>query len=204
MRSSLNLPASAYHSAHRPEIQGITPQTRWRGDDGSLASVFDVTSGPLPPRYANCDVLYTDLPWQNGFDTFNERAGIKGDRTYRGFMACVSAICADQKQRPVYLATGRHALTHLPEPDQVAPIRLNEHASVVVTYNTGKLPRKFAVAAELLRHLARQYDRVGDFCCGYGSAGKAFARAGKTFVLTDVNPSCIGYIAAHAPDWRPL
>lgn len=177
---------------------------RW-SDGSSSAFVHDLIGGPLPRAYSTCDVLYTDLPWQKGFSTFNERAGVDDGRTYRGFMAAVSNVIASlPSSRPAYLVTGRHALSLLPEPAQVLDTRLNEDASVIVVYNASKPHGKFGEARELLRSLAAQYERVGDFCCGYGSAARAFRRQGKTFVASDVNPRCIGYIAAHAGDWGPV
>lgn len=194
------IPRYDYHGAHKPTVDAPR-RMRW-SDGSSLAFVHDLISGPLPRVYGTCDVLYTDLPWQNGFGIFNERAGIDDGRTYREFMAAVSGVVTGAPQ-PVYLVTGRHALKLLPEPAQVLVTRLNEDASVIVTYNVQEMHKKFGEARELLRSLAAQHERVGDFCCGYGSAARAFRRQGKTFVASDVNPQCIGYIATHAEDWGP-
>lgn len=195
------VPRYDYHGVHKPTVDAPRRQ-RWSGGS-SLAFVHDLIGGSLPPAYDGCDVFYTDLPWQKGFGVFNERAGIDDGRTYRGFMAAVSGIIAGISQ-PVYLVTGRHAFSLLPEPARVLDTRLNEDAAVIVAYNVVLPARKrFGEARELLWSLAAQHERVGDFCCGYGSAARAFRRQGKTFVVSDVNPRCIGYIAAHVKDWEP-
>lgn len=195
------IPAYDYHGAHKRTVDAPR-RMRW-SDGSSSAFVHDLISGTLPRAYSTCDVLYTDLPWQKGFNTFNERAGIDDGRTYREFMAAVSSVIASQPpSRPVYLVTGRHALSLLPEPAQVLATRLNEDAAVIVAYNAHESQR-FGEARELLRSLATRHERVGDFCCGYGSAARAFRRQGKTFVASDVNPRCIGYIAAHVEGWGP-
>ena len=197
------VPSYDYHGAHRLTVDA--PRRKRWSDGSSLAFVHDLIGGSLPRAYGDCDVLYTDLPWQKGFGTFNERAGIDDGRTYREFMAAVSGVIASTpSSRPVYLVTGRHALSLLPEPAQVLKTRLNEDASVVAAYNVHESHKTFGEARELLRSLAAQYERVGDFCCGYGSAARAFRRQGKTFVASDVNPHCIGYIATHVKDWAPV
>ncbi len=72
--------------------------------------------------------------------------------------------------------------------------------AVAYVYNAGFTP-EWDGTDQLLDYLAARFDRVGDFCAGYGWVPRAFARAGKTFVASDVNPLCIGYIAAHAEEW---
>lgn len=198
------VPESVYHTSLKPPLTGIEPCTRWKESESFAAFVWDIMAGPLPPRYSKCDVLYADLPWQDGFDEFNRRAGVNGGRTYRGFMAAVSAVVEAQRYRPVYLVTGRHALKYLPDPDQTFSLRLDETPSLAIAYNVKHVGRSFGVADELLRYLARQHERVGDFCCGYGRSGRIFRRAGRAFTLSDVNAECIGYIAAHAAEWQPL
>lgn len=198
----MNIPRYDYHGAHKPTVDA--PHRMDWADGSSLAFVHDLIMRPLPSAYSTCDVLYTDLPWQKGFNVFNKRAGINDGRTYHQFMAAVSSIItSNPAPRPIYLVTGRHALSLLPEPTQVLDTRLNEDAAVIIAYNIPELHRKFGEARELLYSLATRYERVGDFCCGYGSAARAFRRQGKTFVASDVNPSCIGYIATHAEDWHP-
>lgn len=188
-----------YHSVYL-EPAGAKPRQRW-SDSGSVAFVHDICSGPLPDTYQDCDVLYGDLPWQQGFSGYNDRAGVTDGRTYRTFLEAVAGIVTSQPQ-PVVLITGRHALRYLPDPDQQLAITvpvLNQ-AALALTYRI-QLPTRLRITTEILAELAREFDRVGDFCCGYGRSSRAFARAGKTFVASDYNPECIGYIADHAPGW---
>lgn len=194
------IPPVAYHGAHRPPV-GATPLDRWEGA-GCVAFVHDLMSSPdLPDEYAACDVLVTDLPWQVGFDTFNQRASIADGRTYAAFMARVSEI-VEQMVVPVWLVTGRHALRYLPQPVTVLPTMLNEDEAVAIGYQPGgEADGRYGVAPELLHALAQRYEVAGDFCCGYGRTGRFFLRSGERAVLSDFNPQCIGYIAEHAPGW---
>jgi hypothetical protein len=149
-------------------------------------------------------VLITDLPWRNGYDAFNERAGVDDGRTYQQFMQRVGEI-VESARVPTYLVTGRHAVPMLLNPDIILPMMLNEDSAVAIGYRPGpEVERRYGVVPEFLYALAQRYTTVGDFCCGYGSAGRFFLRSGKQAVLSDFNPSCIGYIAAHADGWlRP-
>lgn len=191
MRSTI--PKVEYHSAHKPPVQA--PEVQRYGNLGCIAFTHDLTSSlTLPPEYSFCDVLVADLPWQKGFNTFNERAGLT-DRTYENFMASVSGIVR-LETRPTWLITGKHALAYLPVPDVVLPMRLNEWDAVGIGYNPGpEGHRGYDSSQEFLQELVKWYERAGDFCCGYGRTGRFFMRAGKGAVLSDVNPSCIGYIS---------
>ncbi len=195
------IPSTDYHSAHRP-AQKAPPVQRWEGNN-CLAFVHDLMSAAtLPNEFGACDVLTAEIPWQRGFATFNERAGVEDERTYQGFLGRVSEIVSTSTV-PVYLLTGRHALARLPEADSVTETKLNEWDALILGYRPDPeiAAASFGVAQEMLHALAGRYGTVGDFCCGYGRSGRFFLRAGKSAVLSDFDPKCIGYISEHAPGW---
>lgn len=199
VRSSLSLPTAAYHGAFKPPVDA-SPTIRWEVDR-CAAFVHDImTSSTLPDEYGDCDVLVTDLPWQRGFDEFNKRADA-GDRDYGDFMNRVGEI-AESFPGPVYLVTGRHAAKKLPTADVELPMQLNVDAAVAFGYRPGdEADRAYGAVPEFVAALAQQYSCGGDFCAGYGSTARFFLRAGKDAVVSDFNSKCIGYIAAHAPEW---
>jgi hypothetical protein len=161
-----------------------------------------MSSRVLPAEFDRCDVLVTDLPWQKGYATFNKRAGLTKARTYAAFMVRVSEV-VKATTVPLYLVTGRHALVKLPAPDVVLPMRLNEDEAVAVGYRPGsEADGRYGVAPEFLHALAQRYNVAGDFCCGYGRTARFFLRSGKQAVMSDVNPTCIGYISQYATSWR--
>lgn len=194
------IPTVNYHGAHKTPVKAPAVN-HWEGD-GVVAFRHDLLSAPrLPADFDVCDVLVTDLPWQKGYETFNERAGIDDGRTYATFMQRVAEI-VESTTCPLYLVTGRHALTRLPKPDAVLPTRLNEDDAVAVGYRPGgEVDGSYGVAPEFLHALAQRYSVAGDFCCGYGRTGRFFLRSGKRAVLSDFNASCIGYVAEHAAGW---
>ncbi len=107
-----------YHSAH---LAPVTTSPRFAHvSTHGVALVHDVTTGPLPKAYSECDLLYADLPWRAGFHEFNLRAGVADDRRYGEFMDAVSDLIRGDS-RPVVLVTGRHAAKLLPPPDYYRP-----------------------------------------------------------------------------------
>lgn len=194
------IPTVAYHGAHKNTVVA-PPLDRWEGDR-CVAFVHDILSSEkLPTAYDSCDVMVTDLPWQRGFETFNQRAKVDDGRTYAGFMSRVAEF-VEATTVPLYLVTGRHALPHLPEPEALLPMMLNEDEAVAIAYRPGpEAEGCYGDAREFLYALTQQYLKAGDWCCGYGRTARLFLRSGRSAVLSDFNPWCIGYVAAHAPGW---
>ena len=181
----------AYHTALKSERISAAQRTRVEMPAG-VAFVHDLLRGPLPDEYAACDVFYADLPWPAGFAEFERRAGLAPGRSYGEFMAAVSRII-NTVPRPILLTAGKLALRHLPKPAAIVSSKLNGAACLVMTYHLGIVP-DCADTVALLEWLAERFQCIGDFCCGYGRAGRIFAKHGKRFVMSDYNSECIGYI----------
>jgi len=181
----------AYHTALKGERISAVPRKRVESPAG-VAFVHDLLCGPLPDEYAACDVFYADLPWPAGFAEFERRAGLTIGRNYGEFMAAVSRIIRTVRQ-PVFLAAGKLALRYLPTPTAIISSKLNGAACVVIMFHADIQPACSDTVA-LLGWLAERYNCIGDFCCGYGRAGRIFAKHGKRFVMSDYNSECIGYI----------
>jgi hypothetical protein len=206
-RAGLGIPTFDYHSAHKPPVADAPAADRvdW---NGSVALVHDIvtapTDRPLPAEYDTCDAIVTDLPWANGFGEFNRRAGVKDGRTYRDFLAALARVITT-RDTPIYLVTGQHAFKQLPdclpEPAFSAPVRLNEYQSVVIAYRAPVPTRRWTIAQDVLLDVAASNRRIGDFCCGYGRTARIALGHGRTFVASDNNPYCIGYVAEHLPEW---
>lgn len=182
-----------YHSQLRPPVDAPAAERFTLGE--SVVFRHDVAEG-LPVEYDDCDVLYSELPWRNGMSVFNERAG--ASITYKDFLGAVSVI-ALISEVPLILVTGKHALTRLPDPRQVLTLSLNGDSAVAVIYGARTKPAN--TATEIITRMANGFSRVGDFCCGYGRTLRIFHQAGKTFVGSDYNARCVGYIAQHAGEW---
>jgi hypothetical protein len=156
---------------------------------GSRAFVHDVTTGPLPAEYEDCDLLYAELPWLSEFGTGRAEK-------YEDFMTAVRNIllAAFARSVPVVLPAGLHARHFLPEPTELyAQTSVQGRTQAVFVFGDVAVdPRN---ASSLLLGLAHRFQHVGDFCCGWGRAGKAFYRAGRRFTLSDVKAECIQHIS---------
>lgn len=160
---------------------------------GGLAFRHDIYLG-LPEEFARCDVLYSEPPWPAGVEVFDRRAGVAGG-DYRRLMEAIGAVITGTNI-PTFLITGDRGRKLLPMALQEHRIILNGAAAWCMVYR--KRLHDWPESTEaLLERLAAEFGCVGDFCCGYGTAGRVFRAAGKRFVLADYNARCIGHIAAH-------
>lgn len=153
---------------------------------------------PLPEAFASCDVLYSEPPWPRGQAVFDQRAGASTDH------AALLARCNEIARRlriPVIYVGGISFLRRLHVPALV-PTTLNGFPAVAACYRA-VVPAGLPDAQAVLRLMSRRWGRVGDPMAGYGRAGRIFAQAGGSFVLSDYNARCIGYIAQHAKGWFP-
>lgn len=198
-----------YHSALNKPIEAA-PVNRAIFKDG-LAFAHDIRNG-LPSEYDICDVFYTDLPWRDGFAIFEARAGaVKASQQadvrsvsancalvaprpdYAAFLHDIRKILLHGTPKPTVLVTGRQSMPYLPMPGHIYPTKLNGADAVALSYSCRLAHTQ--TATDILEELAQRFNVVGDFCCGYGRTANIFRNAGKRFVVSDFNPSCIGYIA---------
>lgn len=186
-----------YHSAHYPEQEA--PTTHGYSSLRGVAVVHDVTDGPLPTHYQECDVFYSDPPWRSGYGEFTSRAGVLAP-PYPVFMEAL--VAAIPHGIPAVFVTGKHAARHFPDHYLRFPTQLNEHGAIAYAYGVDLTG--LTTAESIGKHLAARYQCVGDPCCGYGNTARWFVQAGKRFVASDVNPRCIGYIAKHEKEWTDV
>lgn len=196
--------AEAYHTALASGRVEPAPAVERFEFRGSLAFVHDLLADritdPAPAEFAPVEVFYADPPWPAGFREFERRAGVAEGRAYAQFMRRLDGLVRAEG-RPIVLVAGKLALKHLPRPDNVYATALNGAGVLAICYRV-KL-RSITNARTILAELADRFGVGGDFCCGYGRTARAFLAAGKTFVVSDYNPRCIGHIAAHAESWAP-
>lgn len=189
-----------YHSVYLPE-EPAEPRGWWTGGGNSAFVWNAANAGRLPAAFNSCDILYADLPWRKGYADYLSRADVRYGSWARLMQRTAGRIAAWTK--PAVLVTGAHARRYLPPAAQELPVRMpvaGRQAAVAYVYGAA-----FSVdwdgTDELVAYLAARFGRVGDFCAGYGWAPRAFVRAGGSFVASDVNPKCVGYIAEHAKEW---
>lgn len=186
-----------YHSAlgEPPKGKSVTGFTTVNGE----AFVHDIMSADyLPEPYQQCDVLYADPPWRNGYKVFAERCCVDPAKTYDVFMWHVVDLI-DRSGLPAVMIVGKQASKYF-EDWRAVPVRLQRFDAIA--YYRGTVPVQAYTANGVLEGLAKRFDCVGDFFAGYGSSARAFTLAGKRFVASDCNAQCIATLQSSLPPFR--
>lgn len=188
-----------YHTALKPTED--YPESEGFQIGKSLAFAYDLeASNDLPTVYNYCDILYTEIPWRDGYTKFNERAGVKGS-DYDSFLARISHII-NTTQKHFVIICGKKIIGKLPKPSNALDVDLNGYPSKALLYGVDPEGLNTSNFITLLQSLSQRYNKIGDFCCGYGNTGKVFRENSKEFVMSDVNKKCIGYIQANVKGWN--
>jgi hypothetical protein len=164
--------------------------------NGCIAFQHDIaTTKGLPAEYEKADIFYLEIPWQHGYPKFQKRAGKNIESSeYLDFLRSLNDII-QALDRPVILYAGVYASKRIPEPTSKKNIRLLHGAMVTAFCYNIVIPDHIQTSLGVVKHLAANYECIGNFVCGYGYSGFEFLKAGKKFVMSDINPFCIGSIA---------
>ena len=173
----------------------VEPCMRFVADKGVILT-SDIVTQDLPKEYIDADVLYTEAPFPAGFDYFNEKAGVDDDRSYDNLAKAISGII--ELQIPTFLVSGKIMLNKLTDEDNITEIYLSGRGCKVYLsiFNVKELPNvsiDCRSTDKLIKSLALNYDRIGDFMCGYGQNVLDFMDyGGKGFVASDHDSRAIG------------
>lgn len=166
--------------------------------NGSVALVHDLAASGLAPEYSDCDAIYTEMAWPAGYDKFVTRSG-SAAAGWQDYLDEI--IVLSREKRPFVLTCGSLVTRRMsPWAQSEHEITLGGQRARVMAFNTTLGP--CATQEDALEQLADRFERIGDPCCGYGLTGRIALLHGKRFVMSDINPKCIGYIAAHASEWE--
>jgi 16S rRNA G966 N2-methylase RsmD len=184
----------AYHTALKGgHTENAEPISIYRHGD-SIAFQHDIFN-PYPVIYDSCDMIYFDPPWREGAKIFDERVGIAG-RSFEQLTGRISELILETKA-PVILSCGKWGEKMLPEPDWIIETDLKATVGKcsVYGYRTPYMP--FSYGKELLPLIAQRFNVLGNWFCGYGNLAFEAVKYNKTFIVSDYNPQCIGYIKAN-------
>lgn len=190
-----------YYSALSEPLQKIKPTFAYTGSNGR-AFVHDVTDS-FPPM-SDADVFYSDPPWPHGYKIFYERLGREPGKPFAEFAAGVGFELA-VIGKPAFMVWGKTAERYA-QPHYAVDTKLNGAKARLLMWNVDSATARQmdGLTEELvLERLARRYETVGDFMCGYGRAGRVFVERGKRYVMSDMSPDCIGFIRDNDPQWSP-
>ena len=181
-----------YHSALKSiKYFESLEETNYFKIKDSVAFHHDViNSDSLPKEYDNCDVLYSEPSWSGGIEKFDTRANTK--TTYDSYANAINNII-EKKNIPIFLIVGVKDSKKLIKPDECHETKIHNAPARLNVYNwnyKGSLKNNYSI----INHLSNYFNCVGDFSCGYGNTGEIFLRNNKSFVMSDYNKKCIGYI----------
>jgi len=183
---------SKYHSALSQEACTLGVD-RCEFSSG-VAFRWSIMDG-LPKEFSACDVIYSDPPWRAGVEKFNKRAGVS-HFDYNELVNAISKALRGTKI-PAFLMVGKSESKQYQGWESMAPIRSHVHGGVAVliayNYQLPILPDGLDTEKFIL-WLAKKFNCVGDFCCGYGTTGRLFEQAGKRSVMCDYNSKCIARV----------
>ena len=71
----------------------------------------------------------------------------------------------------------------------------HNYKAVLAIWNAPKLEEPFVDNFDVSKIICKKYNKILNFCCGYGLTARDALEAGKRFICSDVNPRCVYYIA---------
>jgi len=179
-----------YHSALKQiRCNEDFPEIEYFKKGKSIAMFNDLTRG-LPIEFDKCDVFYSDPPYPAGMNYFNKKSNIQ--TKYNDLMIAISNIILN-KNKPTIITNCKNAVKFFPSPNQILKIKMNSSEVYAYVFNT-EIDSSLKTNIDIINYLACKFNTIGDFCCGYGLSGIIFDIYGKSFVLSDYNKKCIGYI----------
>lgn len=184
----------AYHSALKgTKIEEAAPLDRFELD-GSIGLVHDIFE-PLPSEFDQCDFFYADPPYPAGIKIFDERVNISG-RTYSQFANHISDFIK-ATSKPIVMSFSKTVLSRYPKADQIIEVDF--------VHSKGGIKTTLAIwnahltgiksTDDAIHSLLDIHNCVGDMFCGYGRTALIAHNRNKRFVVSDYNPTCIGYTA---------
>jgi hypothetical protein len=181
-----------YHSALKEPVD-IPEELDFFSDGINTVFKSDIRNIDLGTSpYSDCDVIYTEPSWLDGFEKFISRANAEL-HSFEEYLLYLSRLI-ENCTRPLWMVMGTHALKNLPTPHRKEEIKLHGYPTNLLGWNDNE-SYTFTDNYNFIKQLAENYNCVGDFNCGYGNTGRIFQQAGKNFVMSDINGKCVYYIA---------
>jgi len=181
-----------YHTALKKEgyePENIVPETHFVFD-GCTAFQWDIVKNGLSLSYDVCDVFYVDIPWRHGYQKFISKAG-QGGSSYEDFIKSLNKVIS--LGVPIVIVAGKSLAKFVPNPEVLFKVMMVQGSPALAYVFNFKMP-EIKKTQDIVEYLADRFECLGDFCCGYGFSGDIFYKKGKWFVMSDINPYCVGYI----------
>tara|TARA_Y100000034_G_scaffold95703_1_gene116367 strand:+ start:835 stop:1419 length:585 start_codon:yes stop_codon:yes gene_type:complete len=161
----------------------------YKTNNRNIVMAWDIADG-LPNIFGKCDIIYTETAWSRGLRKYNEMA--KSHTSFDTYMQAMS-ILPEVTGKPCIFVCGKEGSKYFKNTSYSMTINLNGKPAIGYVFNTERIYTNRTTEL-LLRTLAKEYDCVGDPCCGLGSTGRVFNEAGKIAVMSDYNGKCIRFL----------
>lgn len=186
-----------YHSALTDELKNLKEVEHYF-KDGNLVFSHDICEG-YHDRYQFSEAIYAEPSWRAGFDKFMERAKT-GKRSFKEYMDGIVDIIENLK-KPSFIVCGKHHTRYFNRLNPIyQPIKLHDKDDcfIAIFYYSPKMNQFTGKTNDdVLTFVAKEFDYILDFSCGYGNTAKVALDHHKHFICSDVNKKCIYYIAKH-------
>lgn len=183
-----------YHTALKPDVTVRPELVHWQRD-GNMAFVHDVNHG-IPEVMKACDVIYSELPWADGYMEFLRRAGCATGIAlpYEKWLFRLSVSLA-RFGKPFVMVAGLSAVRHM-ACEWFMPVQLNGSLSMAFGAGIEPPPPGKLTATDMLLWTVAGARIIGDPCCGFGRTARVAYDEGKKFICSDINLRCIGTLAS--------
>lgn len=150
----------------------------------------DICDVDIPDIFYTADAVFVVTAFQYGYKLFIENTIAKGTVFHQYLEGISRALNALKK--PSFVICNRHYIKRL-KPYRVEEIvfdRFDTNDVCAIWNYDGYVPEH---TVDLMRMIGGKYDKILDFCCGYGE----IANYAKHFILSDVNTGCLAYVKQH-------
>lgn len=180
-----------YHSALNPEFfneTGIKKIIK----NGNEAFQFDINEYFEISK--DIDLIYSEPSWIDGYEKFIERSEMNSKYNFDDYLYSIANIIKNT-DLPIVLIIGKSFISKLPDFNSKIPIKLHGYKTFMYGWLIDLKDFEANSNYEVIKKLSEKYNKVWDFCCGYGNTGRIFKENGKSFVMSDINEKCITYVA---------
>lgn len=185
-----------YHSALTEEMSDLRPLQHY-ANNGSLVFKHDVCDG-WAFAFGKADAIYAEPAWRPGFEKFMARADQAEQASFDQYMDGILEI-VERFNKPTFVVAGAH---HRPfyrrfDPTYFPIVLHGASKCFLAVFNDVKTFRNKPPTTneEALQKIAKSFNVIADFSCGYGQTAAVALENGKRFICSDVNAKCVGYVA---------
>tara|TARA_B100001057_G_scaffold500494_1_gene615891 strand:- start:694 stop:1305 length:612 start_codon:yes stop_codon:yes gene_type:complete len=193
-----------YHTAMKINIDtfnDIMPEEYFEKNE-NIVFRYDLMNFDKLHYFEKADVIYSEPPFPHGFKIFNERADIEDQRSYSDFAKSLS-LSIKNINKPTFIICGKILLKKLPQAKNVFPIKLSVHNldTFVAVWNY-QVKFNISDTNDLIKNIAKEFNTIGDFCCGYGNnIFKFISHDQKKFIASDLNGKCVAIVKKRLKDY---